>query len=225
MKVHVVSATRSSREQFWQSSALGQSLRRLADDTRLVPWIAYDNTQGLPDIYNQVIRPDVMPGAAVFVHDDVWLDDAFFADRILEGLNRFDVIGLAGNRRRVGRQPGWAFINEDFQWDARENLSGLVGHGQNPFGRVTRYGECPATCELLDGILIAAHIQTLLAHDCRFDPAFRFHFYDLDFCRTARQKDLHLATWPISVTHQSGGAFGTDSWRSGYQAYLSKWSD
>ncbi|MFK7965626.1 MAG: hypothetical protein AB8C46_16820 [Burkholderiaceae bacterium] len=223
MRLHVVSATRRSRESFWGQGALGLSLRRLAHDDRIVPWIAYENSQGLPDIYNQLLQPGIEQGAVVFIHDDVWLDDGFFVDRLFAGLEQFDVLGLAGNRRRVPRQPGWAFTNEAFEWDDRSNLSGLVGHGEHAFGKLTHYGAAPAACELLDGIMLAANVQTLIDHDCRFDPTFKFHFYDLDFCRTARDRQLRLGTWPLSVTHQSGGAFGTEGWWHGYQNYLAKW--
>ena len=56
-----------------------------------------------------------------------------------------------------------------------------------------------------------------------FDERFDFHFYDLDFCRTARRAGLSIGTWPISLTHQSDGAFGSPSWRAGYERYLNKW--
>ncbi len=225
MKLHVVSATRSDRQAFWHEGALGVSLRRFADDARIVPWIAYGNTLGLPEIYNQVIASGSAGGAVVFVHDDVWLDDLFFVQRVLEGLERYDVLGLAGNRRRSPGQPGWAFVDAGFRWDDRAYLSGRVAHGAAAMGRPGDFGPVPAECELLDGVLLAARIDTLLRHDCRFDARFRFHFYDLDFCRTARARQLRLGTWPIGVTHQSGGAFGTDAWWQGYRDYLAKWRD
>ncbi len=223
MKLHVVSATRRSRDAFWREAALGLSLRRFAADDRLVPWIAYENTLGLPEIYNQVIGAPQACGAVIFVHDDVWLDDVLFAQRILDGLLQFDVIGVAGNRRRVAGQPGWAFVDTRFRWDELSNLSGRVAHGAHSFGRMTDYGPIAQSCELLDGVLLAARLETLARHDCRFDPRFRFHFYDLDFCRTARLRELRLGTWPIGITHQSGGAFGTASWWQGYSDYIGKW--
>jgi GT2 family glycosyltransferase len=58
-----------------------------------------------------------------------------------------------------------------------------------------------------------------------FDTRFGFHFYDLDFCRTARAQGLRLGTWPIAITHQSGGAFADPRWQSGLQIYLDKWQD
>lgn len=223
MKIHIVSATRSDRDNFWNNGALGQSLRRLADDNRLVPWIAYNNRQGLPTIYNQAINGKTAGDAVVFIHDDVWLDDMFFGDRIVDALEKFDVVGIAGNRRRQPGQPGWAFVDTNFSWDQREYLSGAVAHGQSAFGRPTHYGVTPAPCELLDGIMLASKVDCLVESNCLFDEQFKFHFYDLDFCRTASNSGLELGTWPISVTHQSGGAFGTPTWWEGYQKYVGKW--
>jgi len=84
-------------------------------------------------------------------------------------------------------------------------------------------GPAPAECELLDGVFLAVKKSVLRARGVRFDPAFPFHFYDLDFCRTARQQGLRLGTWPICITHQSNGGFETAQWNAGYQAYLAKW--
>ena len=50
------------------------------------------------------------------------IDPAGFA------LESFDVIGVAGNRRRAPRQISWAFL-ESRAWDERENLSGTLAHG------------------------------------------------------------------------------------------------
>ena len=224
-RIHLVSATRRDKDAFWSESALGLSLRRFAGDDRLVPWIAYANRRGLPEVYNEVIDHPGAQGLLVFVHDDVWLDDLFFAQRLIDGCQAWDVMGVAGNRRRLTGQPGWAFTNMTLQWDDSRHLSGMIGHGQQPFGRVTRYGELPAECELLDGVLLAARAAALRDSGCRFDPRFRFHFYDLDFCRSARASGLRLGTWPIGMTHQSGGAFGSETWLEGLRTYRAKWQD
>ena len=213
VKIEVISATRHSEESFWNKSALGLSLRRIGFDSKIVPRISFDNRKGLPAIYNEGIKNADENSHLVFIHDDVWIDDSFFTHRIVEGLNNYDVIGVAGNRRRVSKQPAWAFINSDFVWDEKINLSGAVAHGQYPFGNVSFFGSSPANCELLDGVFLAAKRISLLASNCSFDERFDFHFYDMDFCRTARQNGLHLGTWPLSITHQSGGAFGTDQWK------------
>ena len=133
------------------------------------------------------------------------------------------MIGVAGNRRKVINQPAWAFVDVNFTWDDKSNLSGAVAHGQQPFGQVSFFGPTPSDCVLLDGVMLAVNISALNKGNFLFDPRFDFHFYDLDFCRTAHHAGLRLGTWPICITHQSGGAFGSDSWKAKYEMYLDKW--
>jgi GT2 family glycosyltransferase len=222
-ELEIISATRLAEPEFWSTSALGKSLKRIGFDRRIGWHIAYSNQRGLPLIYNERIQA---PGAdaLVFMHDDVWLDDYFVGQRVLEGLARFDVIGVAGNRRRVSGQPSWALRDLSLAWDANDNLSGAVAHGQLPFGEITAFNLVlpPAECELMDGVFLAARKSTLNAAGVRFDTRFRFHFYDLDFCRSARQAGLRLGTWPISITHQSGGT-ASPEWREAFRVYIDKW--
>jgi GT2 family glycosyltransferase len=221
--IEIISATRLSERDFWNDSALGISLRRLGHDIRLVPSIAFSNRRGLPEIYNERISAEGAQDILVFVHDDVWLDDYFFVDRVIEGLRTYDVIGIAGNKRKVPHQPAWAFLDCAFTWDDMANLSGAVAHGETPFGPISFFGAAPADCELLDGVFLAAKKSTLKSNRVFFDPRFDFHLYDMDFCRSARQCGLRLGTWPICLTHQSGGAFGTKQWTEKYRAYIEKW--
>lgn len=221
--IDIISATRLSSQDFWNKSALGQSLKRLSGDPRIRARIAFRNRKGLSEVYNaQIAAPD-RHEALVFMHDDVWIDDAQFADRVLEGLARYDVIGVAGNRRRLPFQPAWAFVDIMFNGDALENLSGMVAHGPKPHGELSVFGDTPSDCELLDGVFMAARASALLNNDVKFDPLFKFHLYDMDFCRTARARGLSMGTWPILLTHQSPGAFGSPSWTDQYRIYLEKW--
>jgi GT2 family glycosyltransferase len=161
----------------------------------------------------------------VFIHDDVWLDDYYLGDRVIGGLDAFDIIGVAGNRRRLPKQPGWSITDTRLTWEDRSNVSGAVAHGPGPFGAISHFGAVPAQCEILDGVLLAARRSKLVQHAIVFDTRFGFHFYDLDFCRAARKSGLRLGTWPICITHQSKGAFGTDEWHEAYRVYIAKWGD
>ena len=221
----VICATRLTSHDFWTRSALGLSLRRVSHDHRLKPHIAFDNRRGLPAVYNARIDAQDASPLMVFVHDDVWLDDCFFCEHLSAGVQAFDVIGVAGNRRRVHGQPSWAFTTTRFEWDAREHLSGTVCHGASACGKPAYFGPVPAACELLDGVLLATRRDLLRERQVRFDEQFDFHFYDLDFCRSARQAGLRLATWPIAVTHQSSGRAGSPEWHANYGRYLAKWGD
>lgn len=223
--IDIVSATRLSARDFWARSALGQSLTRMAHDKRIRARLAFRNRKGLPEVYNTHITAADSPQALVFMHDDVWIDDPSLVDQVLAGLARYDVIGVVGNKRRLPFQPAWAFSDPMFNWDADTHLSGAIGHGQQARGEVTTFGEAPADCELLDGVFIAARTQALKTQGVAFDQRFQFHLYDVDFCRSARQKGLSVGTWPISLTHQSEGAFGSPSWNEQFRAYLEKWGD
>ncbi len=223
--IEIVSATRLSESEFWNTSPLGISLRRLVYDERLVTSLTFDNRRGLPEIYNARISAGASSEILIFVHDDVWIDDYFLADRVIAGLRNYDVIGVAGNRRKVQYQPAWAFVDTKLTWDDRAHLTGSVAHGKQPFGPVSFFGVVPADCELLDGVFLAAKKAALKENEVFFDMRFDFHFYDMDFCRSARQRGLRLGTWPICLTHQSEGAFGTQQWSQKYRAYIEKWGN
>lgn len=222
-KIRVVCATRETRDNFTTHTALGRSLRLYGSlyELRLFP----ENKLGLPVLYNEAIRESATdPAVLIFVHDDVHLLDFYWPTRILQGLAKFDILGLAGNRRRVSGQPAWRFLDTNFARDDRENLSGFVAHGKHwPADHISAYGPPGYEVKLLDGVLLAARSDTLLSKQVLFDQVFDFHFYDLDLCRSAELCGLRMGTWGISIMHESNGAFGTPSWRRGYERYLAKW--
>lgn len=223
----IVVATRVSAEDFLETTPLGRSLRRLSFVARLDMRLAFLNRDGLPVVYNRQINEENREKILLFVHDDVWLDDCFVKDRLVDALKAFDVVGVAGNTRRVPQQPGWAFTtHEPFTWDDQANLAGAVAHGKEPCGVVNSFGPPgPRACKLLDGVLLAARCRTLLDSGVRFDERFTFDFYDIDFCRSAELANLRMGTWPISITHASDGKFGSPGWQAGLQSYREKWKD
>lgn len=221
-----VVATRESAADFYEKTATGRSLKLYNFpflEVRLFP----DNRTGLPQLYNSVIRDlGAQPSLMVFAHDDLHLLDFYWADRLLEAVRRFHIVGLAGNKRRVPRQPGWAFVDDKLTWDAPENLSGVVGHGSGfPPRNLSVFGPPGQQVKLLDGLLLATHSTTLAASGLTFDERFEFHFYDMDFCRAAEVKNLTCGTWPLPIVHESGGSFQSDAWRAAYAAYLAKWGE
>jgi hypothetical protein len=227
VRVRVVSATRLDERAFWKSSALGQSLKIWREDRRITIDVAYANKQGLPAVYNAALQRAQPDEAVLFVHDDVWLEDPQWIEKVLAALKRYDVVGVAGNTRRVKGQRAWLCT----QWEPDyerffldfPHLSGAVRHGQMPGGEVSEFGPAPLPCELLDGVLLAVRKDVVGRSQVAFDPRFDFHFYDMDFCRTARSRGLALGTWPLTITHQSAGAFSSAGWKDGLQRYLGKW--
>jgi len=222
--IRIVCATRESADGFVKNTALGRSLQLYRwpfIELRLFP----NNSAGLSAVYNTVLRESVgRPAILLFIHDDIHLLDFFWPERLVAGLNSFDIIGLAGNKRRLPRQPGWMFVDETLTRDAPENLSGVVCHGKGwPADGIDYYGTPGVQVKIMDGLLLAAHSETLLSQRMCFDERFDFHFYDMDFCRLAERRKLRLGTWPIQVMHESGGSFATPDWQLGYEKYLAKW--
>jgi hypothetical protein len=226
LPITVVSATRYDKGDFYLQSAIGRSLDQTYQHFPVKSKIYYNNVKSLPVCYNDAIASSVDPEEVlVFVHDDVFIVDFFWIDKLIFGFQIFDILGLAGNKRRVPRQPSWAFINEKLVWDQPSNLSGVVGHGQQFPCQLSVYGQPGQPCMLLDGVLLATKKSTLEKNAIRFDERFDFHFYDLDLCRQAEDKNVRMGTIPLGVIHQSGGAFGSPQWKKNYDKYLIKWKE
>lgn len=224
--VTFVCATRLGERDFWRKSALGRSVGLWKKDARVSVRVAFENQAGLPEVYNKVLADDAVQGVVVFLHDDVWLSDHLLLDKLRVALKRFDVVGIAGNTRRVANQPAWLYSHKDpakgFVWDSAF-LSGEIEHGRPGKSGRSVFGPTPRACELLDGVFIAVRKDMVERSAVRFDEQFRFHFYDLDFCRSARQAGLSLGTWPIDIIHESAGSFGSESWSQGLAQYFGKW--
>lgn len=225
-KVKFVVATRASAADFYEKTATGRSLRLYNFPFMEVRLFA-GNTTGLPKLYNSVIRDCVNdPSVLIFAHDDLHILDFYWIDQIFNALKRFQIVGLAGNTRRLPRQPSWAFIDDKGTWDAQEFLSGVVGHGTGfPPENLGIFGPVGLQVKLMDGLFLAADSTTFTSTGLSFDERFDFHFYDMDLCRQAEQKNITCGTWPVSLIHESGGNFVSKAWNDAYATYLAKWGD
>lgn len=206
---------------------LGKSILSCSFLYNLEVFIEANNTRSLGIVYNEVIELSKNdPATLVFVHDDVLITDLFWGDTIRTGLDKFDIVGLAGTTRRIPKQASWCMIDcdltvqEDLQY-----LSGVVSHGRTfPPENVGVFGEVGKRCKLLDGVFLAANSKTLDDNNLRFDDQFDFHFYDLDFCRQADNLNLSMGTVPITIVHGSKNSY-TDNWKTMYNRYLKKWKE
>jgi hypothetical protein len=177
-QIRLVCATRLSSGEFFKKAPLGRSLhhyRTFPQHQRIELRLFSDNREGLPELYNRAIDEAARdPAVLVFLHDDVHLSDFYWASRVHEGLQVFDVIGLAGNRRRLPAQPSWIHVNAAMERDDFANLSGVLGHGTG-FPELTElsvYGLPGQEVKLLDGVLLAVHSEVLRRSGVRFDPRF-----------------------------------------------------
>ncbi|HTJ91006.1 MAG TPA: glycosyltransferase [Acidocella sp.] len=227
LKIRFVVATRESRDNFFVNTATGMSL----DVYKSFPFLQLDlyasNTEGLSTVYNRSIeRAKNDPAILIFAHDDLHFTDFYWADRLVNSLNHFEILGVAGNKRRVPNQPSWAFIDSNLTWDSAENLSGVVGHGTGfPLQNLSVYGPTYQEVKLLDGLLLACRSESLHQKELKFDERFDFHFYDMDFCRQAELKNMRMGTWSLSVVHNSSGVFGSRSWHEAKAKYFEKWGN
>lgn len=207
-------------------TATGKSLA-LYQSPHLEVSLYPENTRGLSEVYNAAIEKfKNEQSILVFAHDDIHILDFYWMHAIFNGLDNFGIIGVAGNKRRVPFQPSWAFINEKFNWDAPENLSGVIGHGSRfPPEDLSVFGPPFQEVKLLDGVFLATFSETLIKNHIRFDENFKFHFYDMDLCRQAEVRGIRMGTIPLSLIHESGGYFGSEGWKNSYADYLKKWRE
>lgn len=186
-----------------------------------------DSATGLSSYYNRCLDGCGPEDIALFMHDDVYIHNWYLVDHLREAINYFDIVGVVGSRSPDLSQPSWGLsFNEALEpkgWQKGAGFSGSVSHFTPEEPQISYYGDAPAACVLLDGLFLAVDVGKLRQAGVRFDPVFRFHCYDIDFCRSAGKAGLSLGTWGIPVTHASSGSFDSDAWREAARLYLKKW--
>ena len=230
LPVRVVTATRLTADEFHRNTYTGQSLNAHASISAFQLRLYPENIYGLSEVYNDAIDDaHSNPALLVFVHDDVFILDFYWEQTIRYWLTQFEVVGIAGNRRRLPFSMMWSLVLDPITGRLREEekafQSGAVAHGVFPPIQVNRFGVSGVECALLDGLLIAVDSRVLHRSGVRFDPQFKFHFYDMDFCRSAFQAGLKLGTMPLSVVHASAGGGDFKKWKDVSKLYLDKWGD
>ena len=182
----------------------------------------YGNKASLPKIYNTWINEE--ESITVLLHDDVFIRDSKWIEKVKEGLEKYDVIGLAGGKNPTITQPClWHIMCP------QDTHSGKVSHvtddGKGTF--VTYFGKHGRVL-ILDGLFLAFKTKKLYDAGVKFDetnPCIA-HFYDIDFSLTCNSKKLKLGTVDIDVVHNSHGLRGyTDEWLSGQAWFMQKVAD
>lgn len=220
MSIRVVAATRLSASAFWEQSLLGRSLRHPAHGD-LQRTIIYGNSLGLPALYNQALEGSAEE-ILLFCHDDLSLPPAPLAPTLNRGLERFDILGLAGNSRDE-HHLAWHLHPDQLGWDF-PYLRGEMRHGDPEAPAKDVYGICDGPVSLIDGVWIATRRARLLEANVRFDERFQFHFYDLDLCRTARERGLSIGVVRVPCVHGSGGDYGSAAWHQEALPFCRKWN-
>jgi hypothetical protein len=232
--LRIISATREPRENFG-NTPLGRSIPRLRKPPQL--HIEFDNEgkKGLPEVYNEGIQAADPGDTLLFVHDDVVLGDFDLEDTLNKALETYDVVGVAGGKHDSKGQVTWFGDLHTIDKAIRGGrLSGAVPHIVGGEQRFSIYGPAPQEVQLLDGVFLATRWwgwKGVGPWKPWFDPQFKFHFYDLDFCRTMRASDqmgrpMTLGTWFIPIIHMpSSVGYQTPEWEAAKALYLKKWEE
>lgn len=204
----VVSCTKSNKTDF-HNTPLGKCFTHVFDNAESC--IFYENTRGLSVCYNEAIEKyknekyliDIM----LFVHDDVYIQDAYVHKKLIDGFKQFDILGLAGSSDfNINRSP--------ITWhnSPKNSWSGGVEHPLQPHTSsennqfyFSSYGPTPKRCVIIDGLFMAFKYDVLLESNVRFDEDFDFDFYDTSICTRAALAGLKIGTTNIFCTHMSHG--------------------
>ena len=186
--------------------------------------IRCDNKDNIAKHYNKSIEYAIKEkyDIIIFCHDDIFIEDKFLAAKLERGLHANDIIGLAGAKTCTLREPVLWHLMSD-----RDSWSGAVAHPvSDKLVNVTSFGPSPERCIVMDGLFLAAKVESLLKSVTRFDESIPCiaHFYDIDFCLTANKNKLTMSTWPIWAVHSSSGLSKfTDEFKQGQEYILNKW--
>jgi hypothetical protein len=189
--------------------------------------IHFKNKKGLPALYNQYINEKYKNEYVIFVHDDVQIADMFFYEKIVKGLNQYDIIGLAGTTKIVNKNtPAWHIMSG---WldpaVGKKYCVGEVAH-KFPDGNITTslYGPAWGRALLLDGLFLGLKIESLLKSNCIFDEDFSFHHYDLSFCLRANEAKLKMGIIQLFCYHAGlGDSMHTEEWRNSAAIFKQKY--
>lgn len=166
--------------------------------------IGIHDARSLAEGYNRGI--DQSDGdILVFSHDDVLILDSGFADKIVDRLARFDLLGFVGTSH---------LINATWFGAGLPHLHGVVAHAK------PRQTQLQIDIVSVDGWPVIPGIKAVdglcfittrtLAETVRFDAEHfdGFHLYDIDFSFSAHLAGYRLAVCcDIPIIHESAGQF------------------
>lgn len=161
------------------------------------------NKTGLSEAYNKFLTKNY--SQILFIHDDMWIDDAGFLTKLEEGHKQYDIIGLAGGLNPVIKAPAlWHIMCGGFHGN---NLRGFAGH-YLPDGittSITNFGPSPARVAIIDGAFISVNVNKTKEVNWMFNENYTFHHYDISSCIDANKKKLKIGVVPILSYHNSPG--------------------
>ena len=166
--------------------------------------IGIHDASSLAEGYNRGIKctsGDIL----IFSHDDLLILDPLFADKIIDRLHTFDLLGFAGTSK---------LITATWFGAGQPHLHGAIGHAKpgEPQLAFNIYGAATwpvvDNIQAIDGFCMIARralAETVLFDASTFDG---FHLYDLDFSYAAYRAGHRLGVCcDIPILHESAGNF------------------
>ena len=221
----IVVATPKSSEEYWNTVPGKCSAKYSNLFHNIKTKIVYNNPDGLPYVYNNVIgdlEEDIgynycfSDNICVFMHDDVEIHDLFFYEKLKKAHETYDIVGVAGATKQVytkDRPSLWHLSCDNFIW----GRDGKPGDGRgsivtpsNGLIMPTVFGPSPTNVKFIDGCFISVNIKKIKEAGLKFDEDFDFHHYDLQFCLDVQKLGLKIGVWPIYLHHNSPGLRGFD---------------
>jgi GT2 family glycosyltransferase len=223
MSIVACSITRSSDS---CQTKIFQNLKNINDNfsEKIELKLKTDNTtKGLSEYYNNCIDNYAKNCEyLIFVHDDVEFINMDLAYQIRQGMEKYDVLGVAGCRNPQIKEANlWHLMA------AKHELCGFAGHNCSETGNelyVTSFGPSPSRVAFIDGVVMIVKSEKILKTKTRFDERFRFHHYDLDFSISCNLNKLKIGVWPILINHSSPGLREvTEEWKQSNEYFKQKW--
>lgn len=213
----IVSCTRSVTHEEFITRPIYSSIKRLKDihgDKIHSKVFRNEASQmGLSFCYNQILKdPSNQDKIALFVHDDVIIDDMFLYEKLID--SPYSITGLAGTTTFNPNE-------EKLAWhlcSPKSNYVGEVAHifvdkNGNPSTWTTVFGKTQSRALMIDGLFISCKIKDLVEANLEFDEDFKFHFYDMAFCLRANKQKVKCGVLPIKVTHYGlGDSLHSSEW-------------
>lgn len=191
-----------------KQTLLYKSLAKLEKDNNLLllnkTFIITQNKHGLSKVYNDFLYNNPIYDYVLFVHDDMWIDDAGFIQKLENKHKTYDIIGLAGGLNPILKAPAlWHIMCGGFQGG---NLRGFAGH-YLPDGStsITNFGPSPARVTLIDGAFMSINAKAITKVNWKFNSNYTFHHYDISSCLDANKLKLKIGVVPILTYHNSPG--------------------
>lgn len=208
--------TFKDKNEFSEKSPLSISLDKMGWDS--ITEIVYNNTQGLPKLYNSFINEENRYKKIIFIHHDVLIEDILLFEKLEIAFEKYDIVGLAGAKKCNVKSPlsAWHLMCN------REDMVGEVAHSKDKKYWTTVFGPTDSRALILDGVFIAVDVNKLLDTNTNFDENFDFHHYDITFCLRANQNKLKMGVYPIKITHFGlGDSMHSENWKQSSEKFKS----